>query len=104
MGKYVRKRLILAVFTGLIILTLVFILAKSLPVDRPIGTDSQKASFWETEILRGYIIKSNIKLSGMRVIDTVSLPSGNVYYYQVPVMQQYFKWIHNIFRRKTRDG
>ena len=99
MGKYVRKRLILAFFTGLIILTLVFILAKSLPVDRPIGTDSQKASFWETEILRGYIIKSNIKLSGMRVIDTVSLPSGNVYYYQVPVMQQYFKWIHNILTK-----
>ena len=99
MGKYVRKRLILAFFTGLIILTVVFILAKSLPVDKPIGTDAQKASFWETEIARGYIIKSNISIVGMRAIDTVKTNEGSVYYYQVPVMQQYFRWVQNILTK-----
>ncbi len=100
MGKYVLKRLILAVVTLFIILSLTFILIKLLPFQMPIGTKNQVFSYMENQVYLGYVTRLeelNPKL-GEPILRLQLDESSNVtyYYYQTPIMSQYFSWIKNI--------
>ncbi len=99
MAKYVAKRIVLAILTGFIILTLVFILIKLLPVDRPIGGDIARNSYWLTEVSRGYIFQTTEQLEGLDYVDACTISGKTYYYYTVPVMEQYFKWLGNIITK-----
>ncbi|MCR5787327.1 MAG: ABC transporter permease [Acholeplasmatales bacterium] len=99
MGKYVLKRLGLAFITGFIILTLVFILNKTLPVDTPVGNDTARNSYWLTEVARGYMEKFPKAQKGRELVDQVTINGRVTYFYTAPIMKQYFRWIGNIITK-----
>lgn len=98
MGKYVLKRVILALLTAFIILSLTFILIKLLKVEPFIGDAQARKSYYDTQVRLGYLSSSNKEL-GSDYVDKVVVSESNVtYYYKVPVMQQYFSWLGNIIK------
>lgn len=97
MTKYVIKRIILALCTAFIILSLTFILIKLLPFEKPIGQVSQIFSYYEKQVQLGYFKKySTIQPQYGEAVYTYTSGKITNYYYQVPVMQQYFSWLKNI--------
>ncbi len=98
MWKYVLKRICLAFITAFIILSLSFILIKLLPFSRPLGTDPAKFGYYLQQVNLGFVIDSPIPLSNYgECLFTYTDPSNVTHnFYQVPVMQQYFRWLGNI--------
>ena len=96
MLKYALKRFALAIVTGIIILTLVFVLIKLLPLDKPVGNDTARNSYWLTEVSRGYIFASANEIPGLKPADICTISGKTTYYYSVAVYEQYFRWISNI--------
>lgn len=99
MFKYVLKRIGLALATSFVILSLTFILIKLLPPQKPIGQEAQQIAYCETEVQRGYMysFKGQAHPEYGEPIFQVTAKDGMVtYYYQVPVMTQYFNWLKNI--------
>lgn len=99
MGKYILKRLGLALLTTFVILSLTFILIKLLPPERMIGALASRIAYYENEVRMGYMFSSDVEIEGT-LVDKLVMNDGSVlYYYQTPVMQQYFSWIGNIITR-----
>lgn len=98
MVKYVIKRILLALVTAFIILSLTFILIKLLPPVKTIGQDSVLFSFYEREVRLGYVATYSTAQANLGDPLWTYSPDGKttIYYYSVPVMQQYFNWIKNI--------
>ena len=100
MVKYVIKRIILALITTFIILSLTFILVKLLPFTKPIGNDAARMAYYDHEAFLGYVIRSSEPLTGYGTpLDVIPSGKTSTYYYQTPVMTQYFNWLGNIFTR-----
>lgn len=100
MWKYVLKRIILAFFTTFIILSLTFILMKLLPFQQPIGTENAQYSYYNHQVNLGFLFDSPYEVEGRKYLWKYIDPTGlNHFYYQVPIMQQYFSWLKNIFLR-----
>ena len=101
MWKYVLKRIGLALVTTFIILSLTFILIKLLPFSKPIGTDEAMYSYYMHQVSLGFVQRER------RIIPALGdylwqYQTGNgqrFFFYQVPVMQQYFSWLGNIFTK-----
>ncbi|MCH5152879.1 MAG: ABC transporter permease [Clostridiales bacterium] len=97
MWKYIAKRILLALLTAFIILSLTFILIKLLPVQRFLGTTEQRTAYYENEVRLGYLYSSDAEIDGIDYADKITYDDGSVkYYYKTPVMQQYFNWLGNI--------
>lgn len=115
MWKYVLKRIGLALVTAFIILSLTFILMKLVPIDKPPGTDEARFSYWQSLVYDGFVEKTTNekKAAGqldhkhtfekgkcdcgaVEPLDVVTLNSGKVYYYKVPALKQYVRWLKNI--------
>lgn len=99
MVKYTFKRIGLAFVTAFIILSLTFILVKLLPLDRQIGNDAAQIAYFDKQFNMGFVYRFEEKHPeyGDPVYDTSGTGDKPVfYYYQVPVMTQYIKWIKNI--------
>lgn len=95
MWKYILKRVGLALVTTIIILSLTFILMKMLPFQMPVGNDRTKYSFFMTQVYEGLLYTSRRELPKMG--DYVwYYPDQRIYFYQVPIMQQYFSWVKNV--------
>lgn len=94
MFKYILKRIFLAFITMMIIMTLVFVLVKMLPIDKPVGTDSARSAYWVAEASRGYIYGS--KRDFGNYVDATTVNGATTYWYQVSIGEQYLKWIVNI--------
>lgn len=100
MGKYVLKRVLLALLTTFIILSLTFILIKLLPIDKFVGKPEQRIAYYEEQVRLGYMSSSKTQLPDETPVDFVTQSDGRVtYYYTVPVMKQYFTWLGNIIFR-----
>lgn len=103
MTKYVIKRILLAFVSLFIILSLTFILMKTLPMDIPQGTTPEvKLAFLTKQADLGYLIHSLEPLEGYgSAISTVKLLNSTEthYFYSRPIMDQYFSWISGIFTR-----
>lgn len=99
MVKYVIKRIILALITAFIILSLTFILVKLLPFPRPSGQESVQFAYYERQVRLGYVFsfmtKQDESVYGKCLFEFHS-GKTSYYYYEVPVMQQYFSWLRNI--------
>ena len=98
MVRYVIKRLVLAFFTTLIILSITFILMKLLPNEVPPGIAARDIYLAE-QVRLGYMFSSPFKLTGYgkEVCMVVSEQTGKTaYYYNVPVFKQLFLWFRNI--------
>ena len=101
MGNYVIKRLVLAFATTFIILSLTFILVKLLPFERPIGGDTQQIAYFDKQVNLGYVYRFDMERTeyGELLYKTPTTNGRAFYYYQVPVMTQYFSWLENIFTK-----
>lgn len=98
MFKYVLKRLGLALVTACIVLSLTFICVKLLPFQMPLGNDLEKLSYFLRESVLGFVIDSpvEIKKYGEALWNYRDSLGVQHYFYETPVMQQYFSWIKNI--------
>ena len=99
MVKYVIKRVLLAIMTAIIILSLTFILIKLLKPERVLGDMSARFTFYEEQVRLGYMMKFSTPMSEFGELQFwFQSPNGksDLYYYQVPVMTQYVNWIRNI--------
>lgn len=97
--KYILYRLYLALISAFLILSLVFILIKFLPYQRPIGEASEQFSFYMNEVQNGYVVRytePNEKL-GMLLL-TYESAGTTYYFYEAPIASQYFSFIINIFK------
>lgn len=97
MWKYVLKRVLLALLTAFIILSLTFVLIKLLPVKKHMGRAPERAAYYSEQIRLGYIYSKDAPEEGSDPVDIVVFDDGTrIYYYQMPVLSQYFSWIENI--------
>ncbi len=105
MWKYVIKRLVLVVFTAFIVLSLTFILYKTLPLDIPLASGKQGISaYLNTQVQLGYAVRFTEKQVGLGdILGGSGYQLGGAgpyyYYYARPVMDQYFAWIGNILTK-----
>jgi len=104
MAKYVIKRLLLAILTCFVILTLTFVLIKLLPFQAPAGDIKETYAYYEKQVGLGYVIASPTELSGYgnalrQAPESVFRTGNTMYYYQVPIIEQYFSWLVNIFTK-----
>ena len=100
MIKYTIKRLILAVFTAFIILSLTFILMKLLPFQRPLGTIGVQYGYYQTQVGDGFCVMFTKEMPQYGELLFRYQPSGSkttYYFYQTPIIDQYFSWLRNIF-------
>ncbi len=100
MIKYTIKRLILAFFTAFIILSLTFILMKLLPFQRPIGTNQSMYGYYMSQVHDGFVLRFESEMPGYGDCLWSYAPDGGkttYYFYQTPIMVQYFSWVKNIF-------
>lgn len=99
MLKYSIKRIVLALVTAFIILTLTFFLVKSLPPRGVVTTDvNVRWAFYENQINLGYVLPAfhepHLELG--EPLDFMTLDGVDYYYYQKPILDQYFVWLGNI--------
>lgn len=97
MWKYILKRIVLALITTFIIISLTFILLKLLPPERmATGSVPQRTAFYDKEVKLGYLFSSDTKLND-DYVDRITYSDGSqMYYYKTPVMKQYVSWLKNI--------
>lgn len=100
MGKYVLKRLGLGFITLILILSVVFILVKLLPYNRPIGGDQQQIAYFEKQYSLGYVYrfdyaKDEAEFGEPLYRSPVQNGKAN-YYYNIPALKQYVSWVKNI--------
>ncbi|MCM1194434.1 MAG: ABC transporter permease [Corallococcus sp.] len=100
MWKYVIKRVLLALLTTVIILSLTFIFIKLLPVKKYQGRPPQRAAYYAEQVRLGYIYATDTPEEGVEPADIVLFDDGTTtYYYQVPVLQQFGAWLKNILTK-----
>ena len=101
MWKYVLKRIGLAIVTAFIILSVTFLLMKTLPFQMPIGTNNEKFSYFQNQVFLGYVYdyaRAN-DAAGKLLWSYQDGANQWHYYYEVPAFTQYFKWLGNIITR-----
>lgn len=103
MTKYVIQRVLLAFITLFIILSLTFILMKTLPMDFPAGADiNTKLQFLSSQVARGYLIQSTTELPELGSPAATVTPFGSsttFYFYAEPILKQYGAWLTDIFTK-----
>lgn len=100
MLKYSIKRIILALITAFIILTLTFFLVKSLPPRGVVTSDDNvRYAFYVDQVNLGYVLDmpSEAKWLADEPLALIKFDSGvEHWFYQKPVLDQYFAWLGNI--------
>lgn len=102
MVKYSIKRILLALVTAFIILSITFFLVKSLGIkDTSIGGKPQAVfAFWEKQVDLGYVLRFNTPQSGLGdYLKKITLDGVDYYYYERPLIEQYGSWIGNIITK-----
>ena len=109
MLKYSLKRVILALITAFIILTLTFFLVKSLPQSRVISPDENvRYAFYMNQYDLGYVtyftkpaveVETTGFIPEVTPLDQIKLGADYYYFYTKPIVEQYFSWLGNIVTR-----
>ena len=99
MVKYTIERLLLAILTTCIILTLTFFLMKQLPFYPAAGTDEAKYAFFEYQVHLGYVLDFKFPKSGYGELLWSYVDESHVshYYYLKPAFDQFVLWVKGIF-------
>jgi oligopeptide transport system permease protein len=102
MVKYTIERLLLAIVTTFIIMTVTFLLIKSLPFKMPnTSTVAEEFGYFEKQASLGYIVdlgQLNDSL-GRLLWSYVDNAGVSHYFYQRPILDQYCSWLNAIFTR-----
>jgi len=98
MVKYSIKRIILALITAFIILTLTFFLVKSLPPRGVFSPDENvRYAFYVDQVDLGYCIDLTQENPALGTyLESFTIGGETHYFYTKPVADQYFSWISNI--------
>ena len=101
MVKYTIERLLLAILTTFIILTLTFFLMKQLPFYPLAGTNESKFAFFDYQVQLGYVIEFKGPKDGYGELLWTYTDSNNMphYYYLKPAFDQYILWLKGIFTK-----
>jgi len=100
MLKYVIQRILLAILTTFIILSLTFILIRILPVERIVGQEAAQVAYYDEQVRLGFIVSfigKECPEYGEILFKYQNTAKQMVYYYKAPVMSQYVSWLRNIF-------
>ena len=100
MVRYTIERILLAILTTVIILTLTFFLMKLLPFDPGIGTDTAKLTYYLDQANRvGNLIDSPTPRTDLGDPLWYIVDSGNVahYFYLRPAIDLFVIWVRGIF-------
>ena len=102
MLKYSIKRIILALITAFIILSLTFILVKSLGIaDTTFGAkESVRRAFFVDQMNLGYVerfLDTPHPEYGKLLAQFTRIDGRVEYYYEKPILEQYWHWLSNIF-------
>lgn len=97
MVRYVIKRVLLAIVTLFIILSLTFLLVQLLPFEKPVGTASQQLAYYSKQASLGYLIQTTSPDSSLgTALYTTKISTTTYYFYKAPILGQYFSWLKNI--------
>jgi len=103
MLKYSLKRIVLALITAFIILTLTFFLVKSLGIkDTTFGGKPQvRFAFFMKQVDLGYaIVHEGTPLVGYgKLLVHLKIDNIDYYFYERPLIEQYGSWLVNIFTK-----
>ncbi len=103
MLKYSIKRIILAFVTAFIILSLTYILIKSLGIsDTTMASkENVRHAFYLEQLDLGYVIRFYEPHPEYgRLLAQFTNPDSSVeYFYERPVLDQYFSWLGNVFTK-----
>lgn len=100
MWKYVLQRVVLILITTFIILSLTFILMKLLPLEKPIGTIPAQLAFYNKQVALGYMYTLIPTPENQKLADIMIKDGNDIFLYsQYSVLQQYFRWLSNIFTK-----
>ena len=105
MLKYSLKRILLAFITAFIILTLTFLLVKSLPSHGVVSpTESVRFAYFMEQTQLGYLVdKGELHPELGEVLNKTPFKDADTgqlhYFYVRPVFDQYFAWLKNIFTK-----
>ena len=104
MLKYSIKRIILALITAFIILSLTFLLVKSLGLATTTfqGKESAKYAYYVKQANLNYVFMSPVELPELGeplASFNVAGGTGHEYYYPVPILEQYGNWLRNVFTK-----
>lgn len=98
MLKYSLKRIVLALLTAFIILTLTFLLVKSLPPRGVFSPDENvRYAFYIDQVDLGYCIDSPTLIESLGApLESFTIGGVEHHFYTTPIMDQYFSWLGNI--------
>ena len=102
MLKYSIKRIILAFITAFIILTLTFLLVKSLPPQRIVSSNINTCwAFYLNQCNLGYMVEMHEEHTelGECIAKFINFNGKDYYFYQRPVLDQYSSWLKNIITK-----
>ncbi len=98
MLKYILKRVVLAFCVAFIIISATFLLLKTLPFERPSGSNGEKFSYYQDQVSLGYVYVFDQAQTGYGELlwEYRDAARQDYYYYEVPIFNQYFSWIGNV--------
>ena len=98
MLKYSIKRIILALITAVIILTLTFFLVKSLPPMGVVSPDQNIVyAFYVDQVNLGYVVDMPVLTPSLgNPLAVITMDHETHYFYQKPIWDQFINWIGNI--------
>ena len=102
MLKYSIKRVILALITAFIILSLTFILVKSLGIkDTTFGAkENVRHAFFLEQLRLGYAVVFDHEVKGYgKLLAEFHSFGSDEYYYATPILEQYGHWLKNILTK-----
>ena len=102
MLKYSIKRVILALITAFIILSLTFLLVKSLGLATTTfqGKESAKYAYYVKQANLNYVFMSTVEIPELgEPLAKFNVVGGVEYYYPVPILEQYGNWLRNVFTK-----
>ncbi len=103
MLKYTIKRIILALVTAFIILSLTFILVKSLGItDTTFGSrENVRRAFFIEQMNLGYVDRFYSPHPNLGApLATFVRPDGKTeYFYEKPILEQYWHWLSNVLTK-----
>ncbi|MCQ2086886.1 MAG: ABC transporter permease [Bacilli bacterium] len=98
MLKYSIKRILLALMTAFIILTLTFFLVKSLPFKGIVSPQEHvRWAFYLDQVNKGYVIRTEVESPQYgSLLEKFVMDGKDYYFYQTPIVDQYFAWLKRI--------
>ena len=99
MFRYSVQRILLAVLTTVIILSLTFFLIKLQPFPATVGNDAAKITYYTKQVALGYVVEFNSAQANLGECLYHGKDANNVihYFYQRPIFDQYIAWVKGLF-------